>query len=217
MSADPTEGAAAVAAVGDALARLAPAGVRTGCRAIAASDVGSLFPVEAVAVARAVPRRRHEFATGRVLLRQLVGADVPIDVAADRSPVLPAGVVGSLAHAGSLAVAAACGTDVAAALGVDVEPATALDDGLAAVILRPDEGAMDAHLAFTLKEAVYKAWSGCGGGMLEHHDVRLTVRRHGWFDAVEARSCARFVGRYAAAAGHWLALVVVPRAHPGAT
>ena len=206
MSADP----GAVAAVAAALATLAPSGVRTGCRAITAADVGALLPVEAAAVARAVPQRRHEFATGRVLLRELIGAPVPIAVGADRAPVLPAGVVGSLAHAGSLAVAAVGDTRTAASMGVDLEPTSALDEAVAAVVLRPDEEALDAHLAFTLKEAFYKAWSGRGGGMLEFHDVRLTLRGGGGFDAVEERSGMRCTGRWTTAAGHHLALVVVP-------
>jgi 4'-phosphopantetheinyl transferase EntD len=159
-----------------------------------------------------VATRRHEFATGRVLLRGLLGADVPIAVAADRSPVLPAGVVGSLAHAGSLAVAAVGAAEVARALGVDLEPATPLDDAVAEVILRPDEAGLDPHLAFTLKEAVYKAWSGTGGGMLEHHDVRLSARQDGWFDAAVTTAGASFTARCSEAAGHWVALVVVPAA-----
>ena len=54
-----------------------------------------------------------------------------------------------------------------AALGIDVEPTGPLSAEMAAVILRPDEAGLDAHLAFTLKEAVYKAWSAVGGELID--------------------------------------------------
>ncbi|MBK8333258.1 MAG: hypothetical protein IPL07_12960 [Acidimicrobiaceae bacterium] len=53
-------------------------------------------------------------------------------------------------------------------LGIDVEPTDPLAAEIGGVILRDDERAMDAHLAFALKEAAYKAWSTGGGRMLDH-------------------------------------------------
>lgn len=192
-----------------ALRSLAPPGVRTGFRTIDERDVQRLHPVEAIAVERAVARRRHEFATGRVLLRELLGIDVAIPVGADRSPQLPEGVIGSLAHDADLAVAAVSRDAAICALGIDIEPATPLADDVAVVVLRDDEHGLDAHLAFTLKEAVYKAWSATGGALLEHQDVRVTVG-DGRFRGEVVRCAAWFDGRYAIAAGRWLALVVVP-------
>lgn len=165
---------------------------------------------EADAVARAVPKRRREFATGRVLLRQLLGSDVAIDVLADRRPALPIGTVGSLAHTDTIAVAAVTDAETASALGIDVEPATHLDAAMARIILRADEHGTDAHLAFTVKEAVYKAWSSLGGRMLDHHDVRTVIHPDGAFVA-RADGTADFSGRWSRAAEHWIALVVVPR------
>jgi len=196
--------------VAAALAGLAPPGIRTGCRLVDAGDESGLFPDEAAAVARAVPARRAEFASGRALLRQLLGAHEAIAVGDGRRPLLPTGVVGSLAHAGPLAVAAVASSGVAAALGVDLEPATELDGDVAAVVLRADERGIDAHLAFTLKEAVYKAWSGLGGRLLEHDEVRLSLGPADRFVGEEVAAGTRFAGRYARAADHWLALVVVP-------
>jgi 4'-phosphopantetheinyl transferase EntD len=106
-------------------------------------------------------------------------------------------------------VAAVAPADVAAAIGVDIEPATELDDGLSRIVLRPDEEGIDAHLAFTLKEAVYKAWSGLGGRLLEHHEVRLSLGPSGSFRGEEVGGGLSLAGRYARAAGHWLALVAV--------
>lgn len=195
-----------------ALAGLAPRGVHTGCRAIDPADEARLLPDEAAAIALAVPARRAEFASGRVLLRQLLDARDPIGVDPRRRPVLPHGSVGSLAHAGVLAVAAVARADVAASIGVDLEPATELEAEVAAVVLRADEEEIDAHLAFTLKEAVYKAWSGLGGRMLEHHEVRLSLGAHRTFTGDALTGGSRFAGRYARVADHWLALVVVPAA-----
>ena len=196
-------------AVAATLRSMAPDGVRTGARLIDVRDTAGLFPVEAAAVERAVDRRRHEFASGRALLRQLLGADVPIPVRGDRSPRLPDGVAGSLAHDAGLAVAAVSSDRRIVALGIDVEPLGApLDAEMAAVVLRPDEAGLDARLAFTLKEAVYKAWSRSGGELIDFHAVRLTIEGDCFRgEVVAAARC--FEGRCAAAAGRWLALVTV--------
>ncbi|MCU1503874.1 MAG: phosphopantetheinyltransferase component of enterobactin synthase multienzyme complex [Ilumatobacteraceae bacterium] len=193
-----------------ALASLALPGVVTGARLIDGRDLARLFPVEAASVGRAVDRRRHEFATGRALLRELLRRDVAMPVRPDRAPQLPPGVVGSLAHDADVAVAALSIDARFTALGIDVEPATSLSAEIAAVVLRADEAGLDAHLAFTLKEAVYKAWSSGGGTLIDHHAVRLTVEGDRFSGEVLAAG-ARFHGRYAGAAGRWLALVVVSR------
>ncbi len=187
---------------------LAPRGVITGCRPIDARDAALLFPIEIAAVERAVSRRRSEFATGRALLRQLIGRDVAIPVGANRAPQLPAGVVGSLAHDSHLAVAAVSQLPAVTAIGIDVEPAVALAADVASAVLRPDEHGLDAHLVFTLKEAVYKAWSAGGGRMLDHHDVRVTIGGDR-FSGEVVQDASRFNGRYGSASGRWLALVVV--------
>ena len=69
------------------------------------------------------------------------------------------------------------------AIGIDVESTVLLSDDMAALILRPEERSLDAHLVFSLKEAAYKAWSAMGGRFLDHHDVLVAV--HGTrFDAL---------------------------------
>lgn len=198
--------------LGEALRLIAPCGVRTGWRRIDPSDLAHLHPAERAAVAHAAPRRRAEFATGRVLLRELSGTTGPILVGPDRAPLLPPGVCASLAHDDELAIAAVAGAGHMT-LGLDVEPAVPLDPPIAQLILRPDEQGLDAHLAFTLKEAAYKAWSRLGGGLLEHHDVRLDVAEAS-FRAEVLSTGARLEGRYARASGRWVALVVTPFA-PG--
>jgi 4'-phosphopantetheinyl transferase EntD len=147
-----------------------------------------------------------------VLLRELLGdPGVDIGVRPDRAPALPAGWVGSLAHDLEVAVAAVAPASAGvAAVGVDVEAAGPMETAEAAIVLRDDEDGLDPRLAFTLKEAAYKAWSGLGGRLLDHHDVRLGLEGTAFVATVvgEGRVLA---GRYAAAGGRWLALTVVSR------
>jgi 4'-phosphopantetheinyl transferase EntD len=187
------------------LRQLAPPYVSVGVREIADWP---LFDVEREHVRAAAPSRRREFAAGRSLLRELIGRDIPIPAGGNRAPVLPPDVCGSLAHDKWFAVAAVASRTAVRSIGIDIEPVDPLDDETARAILRADEAGLDAHLAFTLKEAAYKAWSGLGGAMLEPHDVRVS--------AVDARFRAEVVaegtaldGAFATAAGRWLALVVV--------
>lgn len=193
-----------------ALASVAPPDVVTGVRAISAHDLAELDATELAVVAGAVERRRHEFATGRALLRQLMASRLPIAVSRSRAPVLPPGWVGSLAHDRAIAVAAVSLSPSVAALGIDVEPDEPLGVDIARLVLRPDERSLDAHLAFTLKEAAYKAWSTTGGEILDHHDVRLELdgRR---FCAVMLAARRRIEGIFTTVSGRHLALAVVRR------
>jgi 4'-phosphopantetheinyl transferase EntD len=194
--------------VGASLRALAPAGVRTACRAIDPNDWAGLHEAERRLVARAVPKRQHEFASGRAALHGLLASSGPILADGRRAPAWPAGACGSLAHDDQYVVAAVSTDPGVVALGIDVEPATPLSADLAAVILRPDERHVDAHLAFALKEAVYKAWSSLGGDVLEHHEVALTLRGSHLMATVDGAG-RRFRGRFTTVCGHIVALVVV--------
>jgi 4'-phosphopantetheinyl transferase EntD len=190
------------------LRQLAPASSTVGSRWIDESDVRQLRVEERASVAGAVPTRRREFAAGRVLLRQLLESSDPIPVAPSRRPVLPPGVQASLAHDHALVVAVVSRDPTLRAVGIDVEPSTALADDLAAVICRPEERDIDAHLAFTLKEAAYKAWSATGGELLEHHDVHLDLDG-GRFVATVITAGLAIEGRFAQARDRWLALAAI--------
>jgi len=67
--------------------------------------------------------------------------------------------------------------------------------------------------AFTLKEAVYKARSGLGGEMLEHHDVRLDIGSS-TFHAEVPPDRSHMDGVFASTPHRWVGLVVV-RARTG--
>ncbi|MFN8020214.1 MAG: hypothetical protein U0Q03_01690 [Acidimicrobiales bacterium] len=203
--------AAAVDAVDAALRALAPSSVRVGARTIDAADEAGLHPDEAAIVAGAVAKRRREFATGRALLRSLLGTDGPVTVLATRAPAVPAGVVASLAHDDELAVAVVSTDPRVVAVGIDVEPEGAVDGEVAAVVLRPEEHGLDPTWVFVVKEAVYKAWSTTGGRMLGHDDVRVTPGAQGGFTAMVLDAHREFTGSSARVGGRVVALVVDAR------
>lgn len=206
----PTE----LGALAAALDAIAPPAVRCGVRLIDVADERSLAPVERSIVAGAVARRRREFASGRALLRQLLGTDEAVTVLVSRAPALPPGVVASLAHDDEVVVAAIASSGEVAALGIDVEAVGSVGADIADDVLRSDERDLDPTLAFVLKEAAYKAWSATGGRILDHHEVRVSVDGH-HFSADVVTDGVVLTGRYANAAQRWLALVVELHHHDG--
>jgi enterobactin synthetase component D len=110
---------------------------------------------------------------GRVALRcalEASGLDAPDAIlATDRgAPRLPSGVVGSISHKTSLAVALVAPVNSpAVTMGVDLEEVRPLRFDVAERVLTPEEQALlppagparDAHVlrAFSAKEAIYKA------------------------------------------------------------
>jgi 4'-phosphopantetheinyl transferase EntD len=192
-----------------------------------------LFPAEEALVARAVDKRRREFATGRDCARSALAAlgvaPAPI-LAGDRgAPLWPPGFVGSITHCSgyrAAAVAAACD---ARAIGVDAEPDDALPDGVLSTVALPGERARLRDLAlaapgvswdrllFCAKEATYKAWFPLTGRWLGFEDADITINpADGTFDArllVEAPAdigfaLTGFSGRWLAASGLILTAIV---------
>ena len=209
------DGGRSVVAIEEALQRLAPRGVATGARAIDAADESMLRGDELTAIATAAPRRRREFATGRALLRELLGRDVAIAATSDRRPAVPDGWVASLAHDADTVVAALAQVSRVIALGIDIEPVAVLDSDVAQLVVRPDDRVTDPLVGFVLKEAAYKAWSTTGGRMLEHHDVRVDADpadpRGAAFTATVLPDGVAVRGRFASVAVVCLALAVIPR------
>lgn len=135
-------------------------------------SVDGLWPEEEPAIANAVAKRKREFTAGRVMARQAMATiglpRVAIPMGADRAPVWPEDVVGSISHCGSLCVAIAARARDIRAIGIDVEEYTPLKQDLWAEICTPKEIAWlkaqpherRGHLAkqvFSAKEAAYKA------------------------------------------------------------
>ena len=149
----------------------------------------TLFPAEEEAIARAVPKRRQEFITGRACARVALArlglppAAIPRGERGD--PQWPAGVVGSITHcAGYRAGAVAWQRDVRT-IGLDAEPHGPLPSGVLPVVASAAEQALLAELAaadpqvhwdrllFSAKESVYKAWYPLTGQWLGFLDAAV--------------------------------------------
>ena len=161
--------------------------------------VDALFPEEQVTIARAVPRRQREFATGRLLARELLGelgfAASPLVAGADRVPCWPAGAVGSIAHADGFCVVAVARSGDFSCLGVDLETDAPLEAELRDIVCGSaeppatvDDFGRWAKAVFCVKEAVYKSWFSCQQAALEFSDVdaRVDLAR-GRFEATAAK------------------------------
>ena len=194
---------------------------------------------EAAAVARAVPRRRREFLTGRRLAREALArlGCPPVGIPPDESrvPVWPDGYLGSISHTGSLCVAHVGRRRDLLGIGIDIEADAPLSADLSRLICRPEEtgdaapDGLDPVLArFAAKEAFYKAYFPQARTFLDFQDVRVDL------DLADGRFAAKIVdpckptlagrrvfpGRIARLAGHVVAALWVEpeptRRPPGA-
>lgn len=136
-----------------------------------APDVG-LFAEEAIAIEKAVLTRRQQFTAGRKLARQawqrLGVAPVALLSDAQRVPIWPRGIVGTITHTHVWCAAAVARQADIAGLGADVELASPLELALWERICRPEERAflhalpeplpgLLAKAVFSAKESIYKA------------------------------------------------------------
>ncbi|WP_093585004.1 4'-phosphopantetheinyl transferase family protein [Geodermatophilus amargosae] len=158
-----------------------------------------LPPEEEAVVARATPRRRAEFTTGRSLARRVLGElgcpSVAVASGECGVPVWPAEVVGSITHCDGYRAAVAARAAEVPVLGVDAEPALPLPPGVLEMVARREEQIQLARLTeadpsicwdrllFCTKEAVYKAWFPVTQSWLGFEDTRLIIGRDGTFRA----------------------------------
>ncbi|MER6546553.1 4'-phosphopantetheinyl transferase superfamily protein [Streptomyces sp. NPDC001250] len=152
-----------------------------------------LFPEEEAVVARAVDRRRREFATGRRCARLSLAAlgfpAVPLLPGPRGGPGWPAGVVGAISHCDGYRVAAVARDTDLAALGVDAETHAPLPDGVLEAVSLPEERADLARLGrtapevpwdlllFSAKESVFKVWFPLTRRPLGFGEARLRFTR----------------------------------------
>ena len=130
-----------------------------------------LWPAEAVAIARATPARKAEFAAGRAAARSAMQAlghpPQAVLSGADRAPIWPDGLTGSISHTGDTCIAAMAEVSALRSIGVDIEEDSALEADLiphvctlaerAWLATQPeaDRGPL-AKLIFSAKECAYK-------------------------------------------------------------
>ncbi|MBX3247176.1 MAG: 4'-phosphopantetheinyl transferase superfamily protein [Myxococcales bacterium] len=135
-------------------------------------DLDALYPGEAERMAKAIVSRQREFALGRALARRAMGTlgvgPLEIPMGADRAPVWPAGIVGSITHTKTWCAAAVAPARQVRAVGIDVENAEPLAPKLWESICTPrdlawlaarasDERGRLAKAIFSAKECAYKA------------------------------------------------------------
>jgi 4'-phosphopantetheinyl transferase EntD len=164
----------------------------------------ALFPEEEALLARAVDKRRREFATARGCARRALAdlgvAPAPIPRGERGAPQWPPGIVGSITHcAGYRAAAVARAADMLT-IGLDAEPNEPLPDRVIGAVSMPGErarlrdladdpagaaaGACWDRLLFCAKETVYKAWFPLTGRWLGFEDADITIgAADGTFDA----------------------------------
>ncbi|SHL40359.1 4'-phosphopantetheinyl transferase family protein [Halomonas caseinilytica] len=127
-----------------------------------------LFPVEQAAIVGVSAQRQREFAAGRfaahAVQAKLGFPPTAIPMGEDRSPIWPAGMVGSLSHTADACIAVGALSHRVQAIGVDVESLVPLEDTLHPDIASPAELAcldsppgLAALRIFSMKEAAYKA------------------------------------------------------------
>jgi 4'-phosphopantetheinyl transferase EntD len=152
---------------------------------------GTLLPEEEGCLSpRAIAKRRREFTAGRVCARAALARlgirDFPILAAADRSPVWPPGIVGSLSHCADYCGVAVARRGPIAGLGLDVERARPLEGRVVSIICTgaeisrlgssPDLPAdLWAMIVFSAKESVYKCWHPLAKRSLDFHDVEIDL------------------------------------------
>ncbi|MFT5287743.1 MAG: 4'-phosphopantetheinyl transferase EntD, partial [Planctomycetota bacterium] len=121
-------------------------------------------------------------------LDQLGYAPTSIPPAADRSPIWPTGIVGTITHTRTFCAVAIAELRNSRCLGLDVEEYTPLKPELVERICSareiawieeqttsPDERGRLAKLFFSAKEAFYKSQYPLTGRFLEFQDVELSI------------------------------------------
>jgi 4'-phosphopantetheinyl transferase EntD len=157
---------------------------------VLAHPLPALPEAEAHAVAMAAESRKIDFTLGRMAARealQKIGCPpTVIPVGTDRTPIWPAGVIGSIAHTREVAVAVAARVEHILAIGVDIEQSGAVTEDLWPKLFLPEERAFlqsidaagrarFATAIFSAKEAFYKFQFPRTNEWLDFQDVKLSL------------------------------------------
>jgi 4'-phosphopantetheinyl transferase EntD len=156
----------------------------------------------------------------------MAALDLPprsIPQGADRAPVWPRGIVGSISHTSALCVAAVSQTQ--AAIGVDLEPDHPLEAALIPSVCTQREIARLPHnrgrvakLIFCAKEAAYKAQYALSASLMDFKDFDISFAEAGQFQARFSRRVGPFAkgsllhGRHGTASGHLVTAVAIAQA-----
>ena len=182
------------------------------------------LPIEAAGVAVAVPKRVAEFAAGRAAVRRALAAlglpPMAVPMGANRAPIWPSGLLGSISHSDGVALAVLAPSAHCAGIGLDIEPDAPLPSEILPLIARPIEAAKIAadpdpdamaRLIFSAKEAAYKCQFPASQTLLGFDAFEIEVDPAS--QVLTARFChdvppfkqgEHLTGRYLRAEGLWL-------------
>ncbi|RRH77933.1 4'-phosphopantetheinyl transferase family protein [Falsigemmobacter faecalis] len=169
-------------------------GAVAGFGAAEAAEGGQLYPGEQAGTpGRVVPHRQAEFLAGRMAARAAMAdlgfAPAAVPRGADRAPLWPEGLCGSLTHTEGLALAVVLRQGLLSP-GLDLEPATDLPAELIPAILTPAERiwaaaqpqpGLAARLIFVAKEAGYKAQYPLSRSLLSFQEAEFEQTTPGRF------------------------------------
>lgn len=151
-----------------------------------------LTPDALATLAKAVPKRQREFATGRMLASRALKAsgcaDTQVNRGDNRQPLWPADRVGSISHSHTWAWVAVSKAGTLSGLGVDIEQVGRLGEKLFDSVFTDIE--QERHttsdapkhwpdILFSAKEAIYKAVNPITNHYIGFHEVNVTLSPDG--------------------------------------
>ncbi|MEO8062870.1 MAG: 4'-phosphopantetheinyl transferase superfamily protein [Pseudomonadota bacterium] len=154
-----------------------------------------LLSEERAAIASCVPKRAAEFATGRWCARQAMARlgirGFPLLPNADRAPVWPPNIVGSITHTEGYCAAAVGRRDRFVGIGIDAEMRDRVALEVWSLLFTAAEidwleqlpthlRATMATVLFSAKESFYKAQYSLTGAWLEFRAVTIIVSGDSW-------------------------------------
>jgi 4'-phosphopantetheinyl transferase EntD len=136
----------------------------------------------------AAEKRKSEFALGRAAARQALAElgfpePPPVLRGAGREPLWPEGIVGSITHCGSCAIAVVAKREHVKAIGIDLEDVERVSpEEIARIVCNEPErrwvfggenGQLRLAMLFSAKESIYKALYPLGRCFFDFHAVEL--------------------------------------------
>ncbi len=202
------------------------------CRVARIADhTDALLPTETDAIAKAIPRRRAEFATGRILARdclaQISETPVAIPVGMRRQPAWPDHLTGSITHIGDLCAVALAPLSSCRSIGLDLAICADVDARISERTSTSAElerngsdvpgNCLHACL-FSIRESIFKAYYPSTASELDFADVTLDLNGStGQFVAdiinderPDLFGQRRISGHFAVFDGYAITIVVVP-------
>jgi 4'-phosphopantetheinyl transferase EntD len=211
---------------------LGPA-VSVGFACPGSADPAQLMPEERAGLCEMVPKRQREYAAGRVAVRMATfaagAAPFAVPSGADRAPLWPRGVVGSITHSSDACLAVISRDGPFASVGIDLERERPLHASVTdAIIFDADRDANPAAqralgtrfgiVVFSAKEAAYKCQFPLTGSLFDFDAMSICLSPDdGSFVATFERPAGllvvgtRISGRFAFAAGHVLTTAAITR------